>query len=407
MPGPEVEQPREGEAQPPQTPVLGQRVSWGMVANTVEQFSGKFNAKIYFEKVEQRSKLDEWSEQVTLNIIKYRLTGDAYNFFKTDPTLDRINYTEFKARFIKRFSPVIVPGQGLIYLNKCYQRHDESVNQYVTRIKLLGVAMLEEDIATAEEAEKPGLIKKIDQLVLNQFKTGLSKHLLKNVGTVFMREENLTIDKAEEFARQEELNDIMLRPRPSQVPMNAVNEVNCFKCGRPGHYARDCNQGRQNFRDFGNSADRNNFQGNYNNFPENRNNNSRHFQGNQNNNNRNLQGNMRGDFQGDRHNNNYNNRGNRQDFFRYGSNNRNDNRLQDNQYRENHRYFNNERSGNYPTPSGRTETQNMSNQRNTGVIPRRPFSQQNPGTSINSNNDNERLNSQPVPPYVPREGTRN
>lgn len=216
-------------------------MSLGMIANTVEAFSGK-DVRNYFEKFEKRSKLDNWSEDVSLNLIKYRLTGEAYNFFKSDKSLDTIKYTEFKNRFVAQFSPIKIPGQALINLGRCYQRFDETVINFSTRVKLLGRQIIEEDLEDAAEGEALGLEKKCNQLVLNQFKIGLRREIIEKVGTVFMRETDLTIEKAVQIANFEELNQLTLKSRNKVAPVfhTEINSPFCSICRKTNHIAADC-----------------------------------------------------------------------------------------------------------------------------------------------------------------------
>ena len=109
-----------------------------MIANTVQSFSGKEKTEEYFEKIEQRAELDNWDIPTTLKIIKYRLTGEAYKFYKCEKTvLDAadISYNDFKKRFIEKFSPSHIPGEGLIKLGKIFRRHDESNCSICYKIK--------------------------------------------------------------------------------------------------------------------------------------------------------------------------------------------------------------------------------------------------------------------------------
>lgn len=46
------------------------QIPLGMVANTVDAFSGKENPKLYFDKLEQRAVLDNWTEDTTLKLFK-------------------------------------------------------------------------------------------------------------------------------------------------------------------------------------------------------------------------------------------------------------------------------------------------------------------------------------------------
>lgn len=246
-------------------------VTLGMIANTVDSFSGKEKVRDYFEKIEQRAKLDNWDEQTTIKIIKYRLTGEACKYFKTDKNLDSdtISYDDFKNKFIKKFTPVSIPGENMLKLGRTFQRHDETVSQFVTRVKSIGNDILAEDLKRCKNGDESGLESKCNDLVLNQFKIGLKKDYMKTLGTVLMRIEELTIDKAEELAKQEELNELMLKNRQSTASVFSINpHSNCFKCGKPGHFARSCRSFQNHSKNF-----RDTYEGNKQNSQSQRNNN--------------------------------------------------------------------------------------------------------------------------------------
>lgn len=238
---------------------IPQTLSLGMVANTVESFSGRERVTEYFEKIRLRARLDNWDEKTTVDIVKFRLTGEAYRFLKTDPAFEdpTLSFTDFEDKFIKRFSPIKIPGEALMKLSRCFQRHDESVSDYVGRLKILGAEILREDTATSQAFEIAGLKKKCNELVLHQFKAGLKKEYMRNIGTLLMRTAGLTIDQAENFARQEELNSLMLTNRQNS---GSILAVKCFKCGKFNHYANEC-RNRPHFNGNSNQANPNNYGG--------------------------------------------------------------------------------------------------------------------------------------------------
>lgn len=236
---PEPNQINQDQGEIPEIRTVPGGLTMGMIANTVESFSGKENVREYFEKIELRARLDNWDRQITVDIIRYRLSGEAYRFLKSDLHLEShdISYEELKEKFMKRLSPITVPGESLIKLTRCYQRHDETVSNFVSRLKILGAEILREDLENSLAYEDAGIKRKCKELVLHQFKSGLKRDLIRNLGPLLMRTQNLSIEQAEEFARQEELNQIMLQNRQ---PSHLVGTVTCFKCGRPNHYANRC-----------------------------------------------------------------------------------------------------------------------------------------------------------------------
>lgn len=240
-----AEIPGEAEGSILTTPMMVTPISLGMLAGTVESFSGRENVKLYFERLEQRAILDNWNETQMLHIVRYRLSGEAYKFYKAETNLqsNQVTYVELREKLIKKFTPRKLPGEALGKLMRAFQKHDESVSSYVTSIKSIANEIIEEDKAKVTAAELPGVIIKINELALSQFKVGMKRELSQMVGTLLMRETDLTLDKAEEIASFEELNQATNRNRPNRINIGAVDTTTrlCYRCGKSGHFAKFCN----------------------------------------------------------------------------------------------------------------------------------------------------------------------
>lgn len=232
-----------GTSNPTVPAIISATYPLGMIAATLESFSGK-DAVRYFEKMEQRSSLDGWSEEQTLKLIKFKLTGEAYNFFKADPTLDTLTFNDLKARFIRKFLPIKLPGEAQLNFSRCYQRQDESVSSYCTRLKSLGAQLLKEDLEGADVDEVAGLKRKNKDILISQFKIGLRKDLLKEVGILLLREPDLDLEKAEQIVKLQETTQMMVHGKEKSSRVFQINqEKKCFQCGKTGHIARECRSG--------------------------------------------------------------------------------------------------------------------------------------------------------------------
>lgn len=222
-------------------PNRAQYPSLGSIAVSLESFNGKEVIR-YFDKLEQRSQLDSWTKVDTLKILKYRLAGPAYDYFKSDTTLDALSYDEFKIKLITKFSHRKRPGEDQLNLNRCLQGPGEEVNAFCTRIRILGGKVLKEDLRSANAGEESGLRRKNQELMVNQFKLGLKKDLFRLVGAELIGTDNLSLERCEELAEHHEMVQEIIQGRRLNHDIAEVREVVCYRCKKIGHISRNCSQ---------------------------------------------------------------------------------------------------------------------------------------------------------------------
>ncbi|KAG5874910.1 hypothetical protein JTB14_028480 [Gonioctena quinquepunctata] len=186
-------------------------------------------------------KLDGWTEDETVKLLKFKLIGEAYSYLKSDTGLDSPSYYDLKNKFLKKFTPSKLPGESQWNLSRCFQRLDEEVSSFRTRLRIIGAKLLREDLSGATLEEEAGIRKKNKELLLNQFKIGLRKDLMKTTGVLLLREENLDLEKAENLVKLQETTLSMMQGRMSNMKISTVKtERVCYTCGKPGHIAREC-----------------------------------------------------------------------------------------------------------------------------------------------------------------------
>lgn len=155
--------------------------------------------------------------------------------------MDQLNYFELTEKLLRKFTPKRLPGDSLLQLSSSYQRHDENIADFVTRLRLLAAKALEDDLEGALVREVPGIKKKNKDIQLNQFKMGLRKDLMRETGVLLqLKEPNLDLEKAEELVTLQEMN-LMIQGKTNSTKVAFIDDIpQCYHCNRTGHRAKDC-----------------------------------------------------------------------------------------------------------------------------------------------------------------------
>ena len=236
--------------------------SFALVSNTAEQFCWE-NAVEYFEKIELRGNVENWNEQQVTDIIRCRLTGDAFDFMLQRPELKNrlIKYKDFKKIFLQRFSKHRIPGQIYNEISNCRQTSGETVQSFANRLRHLKTDLLKED----REVENNFASK----LILYQFKLGLRTEIKRYIRTQMDNTADLTFEDAVTLADREEMeicqqkfenlnigyvrnNSIpniktcYICKKPNHLTKDCRNNQTCYVCKKPGHIAINCRARRSN-----------------------------------------------------------------------------------------------------------------------------------------------------------------
>jgi hypothetical protein len=185
---------------PPTTPVLSNS------AALVETFNGtsRPSVEVFVKSIERAAALSNYSEVQQLGLAKLKMRGAALEYLESDTVLDiYVKWDDFKKALLERYQEKISVANATNMLANCMQKSGETVADYVTRLRVIGVKILQ----PCTVAKKVLRVKMLDEQLCAQLLRGLKDDIRRFV----LSREPADLKEAIRIARLEEQNALTTR----------------------------------------------------------------------------------------------------------------------------------------------------------------------------------------------------
>jgi hypothetical protein len=195
-------------------------------------------------------------KKVFLAITRAKITGKAFDAIKGK---DTSSWALLKDTLTKGLEEKVDMSTASNKLTHIKQLPTEELKEYIERIKdALAVLNRTAIRQFTDETVKIQILALNDATAKNTFEAGLLDTRLK---TVVVAAQKATFNDSYNFAtNQQHTNFPAKKIDKDEKKSNPDKKINCFKCGKPNHYANECYSNKNRFRSRSLPGRSNNFQ---------------------------------------------------------------------------------------------------------------------------------------------------
>lgn len=182
--------------------------------------------------------------ELLLNVIKTKLSGNAYNLvkYKTFASWDELKIILQEQYLEKR---TIAQIQTELLTSK--QQQGESIRSFANRLERLTLDLTDACIANQGIEAAPIISSLNSNAVLKAFVEGLNGHIKLIIKASRFTKFEDAVEAAVEEERTQKSSRLQNFPNTNSSNQNQKNRQKCFKCGKPNHIAANCYSNSNSF----------------------------------------------------------------------------------------------------------------------------------------------------------------